>query len=332
VSSTIADKADKTPVNPHLLERHALLRDLPTPTLTVMLETYIRQNLLRPHTIKAYRAKVDRLVQFIGRDPYLSEIDETTLLEFRRHILAKNQPSTFNNIRRHISVIFNAAIRAGWLYESPFREVSSAPVATKPVRRIGNEALATTLAGIREEKFGRWSQPSWFWNAFLTLCRYTGMRLQQVLHLNWGDVNFREDTILLRAESSKTRREWTIPLSVKLRTPLLELRFQCLRVSPQAVENHAAVFNYSLFRGVRTMKPRQRMTEWQVCRFFRGMNKETGLRMSTHRLRHTLGSEAMRKVRNPKVVQEILGHTSLNTTMIYVTVELEDMRDAIDKE
>ncbi len=46
---------------------------------------------------------------------------------------------------------------------------------------------------------------------------------------------------------------------------------------------------------------------------------------SVHTLRHTFGTHSVKRGTRLKVVQEILGHASLDTTTIYVSLAREDM-------
>ena len=51
-------------------------------------------------------------------------------------------------------------------------------------------------------------------------------------------------------------------------------------------------------------------------------------RLSTHKLRHTAATLMLRNGVDTRVLQEILGHSSLNTTQIYTHVESDSLRAA----
>ena len=44
-----------------------------------------------------------------------------------------------------------------------------------------------------------------------------------------------------------------------------------------------------------------------------------------HTLRHTFGTHSVRRGTQLRVVQEVLGHSSLKTTSLYVSLAREDM-------
>ena len=71
-----------------------------------------------------------------------------------------------------------------------------------------------------------------------------------------------------------------------------------------------------------------------ITDFFRRVNKQTQLSVSAHKFRHTLAT----KLCNPDigepdlfVVQQLLGHTMIQTTRLYVKTSLGRMNCAMDK-
>ncbi len=69
----------------------------------------------------------------------------------------------------------------------------------------------------------------WFWLTVVNTLRYTGMRLNQLLHLRLKDVCPEEKWIDLRAEGSKTHREWRIPVARQLQPQLQRLLDEAVR-------------------------------------------------------------------------------------------------------
>lgn len=52
-------------------------------------------------------------------------------------------------------------------------------------------------------------------------------------------------------------------------------------------------------------------------------------RYTPHKLRHRYATNAWRKTKNIKIVQELLGHESISTTEIYTHCENEDLQEAV---
>jgi site-specific recombinase XerD len=56
--------------------------------------------------------------------------------------------------------------------------------------------------------------------------------------------------------------------------------------------------------------------------------KRAGVNLHTHSLRHYFGTRLVEKGTNLRAVQELMGHSSLNTTQIYVGVTAKHLEDA----
>lgn len=78
----------------------------------------------------------------------------------------------------------------------------------------------------------------------LDTLRYTGMRQNQLLHIRLKDVSLDDGWIELRAEGSKTYREWRVPVVSHLR-PRLEALLQ--RARDCGAGNNDALFHYERF-------------------------------------------------------------------------------------
>lgn len=64
-----------------------------------------------------------------------------------------------------------------------------------------------------------------------------------------------------------------------------------------------------------------------VTAYFRELGIETG---SLHRLRHTFATDMARNGVAPRVIQELMRHSTLNTTMRYLEAATEEKRQAIE--
>ena len=58
--------------------------------------------------------------------------------------------------------------------------------------------------------------------------------------------------------------------------------------------------------------------------------KKSDVPMHTHSFRHYFATRLLEKGVNIRVVQELLGHSSLNTTQVYLSITANHLREAID--
>ena len=178
--------------------------------------------------------------------------------------------------------------------------------------------------------------PAWFWRTIIYTLYFTGMRRKQLVFLRLQDIDFARGAIFLRAQGSKTLRTWEIPLHPLLCNELQKyLRYVKVDIGRDLVGKDA-LFNIvrhnSKFKSCSVNK--DQMPSVAITDFFKRVNKRTQLSVSAHKFRHTLAT----KLCNPDigepdlfVVQQLLGHTMIQTTRLYVKTSLGRMNCAMDK-
>jgi len=298
--------------------------------LTTLVDEYIQSAVLRPKTIDNYRGAARILSSHLGQDVSIDEITDEQLLSFRNAVLRRASAQTFNNYRRHLSVLFNYAVRRRYLVRSPFDDVSGAPVPRGPRKTVKKSVLRGSIARVDTDLDLKGMGPGWFWMIVLQTMYFTAIRRRQVVSLQWGDIDFAAETIRLRAEGSKTGREWDIPLSSKLAPDLLRLKRETEAVLDCPVNPSSQVFQWPLFAAQRERLKHQEMTVWQLDHFFKRLSAAMQTRISAHRIRHTTATELANKAPNLRLVQELLGHTDLRTTTGYVHPDLQQMQRLLD--
>lgn len=212
----------------------------------LLLDEYFFVKFLRPQTEWSYRKVVNGFRKYYGLDRKLSEITCRDVQEWRRHVINVGESSavTWNNKVAHIRAIVNYAMEANLIpqTENPFNEVLvraddkrkktlSKPQLTRVYLLMQQHVALDTDLSIAEMKRCA-LHPAWFWTTVLDTLRYTGMRVNQLMHVRLMDINLDENWIELRLDGSKTHREWRVPIVGPLK-PQLKLLIS------RAIENGA---------------------------------------------------------------------------------------------
>lgn len=302
-----------------------------------LLDEYFYVKFLRPHTEWSYRKVVNSFRKYYGLNRKLGEITRRDVQEWRRHVINVEGSSavTWNNKVAHMRAIVNYAMKAHLIpqAENPFNEVLvradnkrkktlSKPQLTRVYLLMQQHVDLDTDLSIAEMKRCA-LHPAWFWTTVLDTLRYTGMRVNQLMHVRLMDINLEENWIELRLDGSKTHREWRVPIVGPLK-PQLQLLIS--RAIDNGAESVSAVFDVNRF--LWTEKERENLppvaTLQPVKSFFRRLSKECGFAVSPHRFRHTLATELMKSPdRNLQMVKGLLGHRSITTTMGYIDINLD---------
>ena len=132
----------------------------------------------------------------------------------------------------------------------------------------------------------------------------TGLRRAELANLLVRHINFGSSS--LTVVGGKGSRDRVIPITIKLE---LDLKKLCLEKEPKD-----RVF------GLAPQSLGLKINDWA---------KKSEVPIHTHSFRHYFATRLLEKGANIRVVQELLGHSSLNTTQVYLSVTANHLEEAI---
>jgi len=290
-------------------------------TVMDLLEHYISRKPLTPLTIRNYRSIVTCFSQLAT--PTISEIDEEICLRWRKHLLQRRSIVTYNSYLRLLRALFSYAMERNLVSSNPFKLLYFSPQQAKRPETVSDKALADAMRYLESHDS---PAPGWFWSLVLNFMACTGVRARQLVTIEWRDLDWNELVVHLRASGSKTRREWEIPLPSSLVEPLQQLRSRAEAV--RGMNPGDQVFNVTLFsQGLHTRYKGNFMKVEQVNGFYRRLSDRIGIKISSRRLRHRLATKlANCSAPDLFAIQELLGHTDIRTTRIYVKTDVNRIR------
>lgn len=152
---------------------------------------------------------------------------------------------------------------------------------------------------------------------FFKLLAYTGLRRQEAIRLNWTDINFGNNTVTVHM--GKCKRSRVVPMPESLSEKLWEYLQTRLPLSTQAVFLSEAGHRISpSITGTRFTKYLKRS----------GL---TGKGFTMHKLRHTYASHLVLAGVDLLSVQQLLGHSDLNSTQVYTHINTQHLKKQIEK-
>lgn len=131
-----------------------------------------------------------------------------------------------------------------------------------------------------------------------------GLRVSEAVHLRVSDIDSRR--MVIRINQGKGNKDRYVPLSQTL-LPLLRQYWKIDRPTDW------------FFQGQNPKKPLTRST---VERVFKKAKKNAGItkKVTVHSLRHSFASHLLENGVDIRTIQQLLGHRSLSSTMIYTHV------------
>jgi integrase/recombinase XerD len=274
-----------------------------------------RQRALSPHTLHSYRDSLKLLLQFVAGnkgDPSTVTIEQLTVAQitaFLRHLESerKNRASTRNVRLSAIHSFFRYIgtqhpehlTQTQHLLGIPFKRIE-----TREIQHLEWAELQAVLNGINRCTFQDRRD-----FALLSLLFNTGGRVSEIVGLQATDLRLTEPpSVRLHGKGNKER---TCPLWPETARLLLELRNRC---------------GGRLTRfGVRLIL--RKHIEKAIPRVPSLKHK----RLHPHSLRHSTAIHLLRAGVDLSTIAHWLGHASLNTTNKYLSLGLDDKREALAK-
>ena len=248
----------------------------------------------------------------------LTVIDFQMLERFRAARLGDAcSAATVNKGLRTLQAALQRAVDRGYLRSNPFKgkrqklfvkEAEPVPVVLEPVDFVKLLSIC----------------PDGDWRAVCTVGYYGGLRLGEILALEWGDVDFPSRMLHVRNKAdhrTKSGKNRAVPMSVEVVDALEALApamFTSKQVLPGLQGPHAIANASRTFRQLVAAA---------------GLTDEQGRpRFSMHDLRRTFVTNLLATGTDPKSVQALAGHADVQTTLKhYAAVRAKNLTAAVDR-
>ncbi|QPJ64740.1 MAG: tyrosine-type recombinase/integrase [Candidatus Nitrohelix vancouverensis] len=243
-----------------------------------------------------------RLLDFLG-NLKLAEVTTDHVARYVTHRRKKIAPATINRELAYLSATYNQAIKVwGWHRDNP-------------VSRIKREKEQKRVKYFPENEFqeifnllAEWVKP------IVLLAKNTGLRLSNVVFLEWSEVNIKTRLIVLDAKKVKNSHSLGIPMTQQVFEVLTEQERKRRSGSPHVFIN-------------REGKP---YTKWGVYRAFKKACKTAGYPdYRFHDLRHDFCSKLVQAGVDIYTVKELAGHKNIATTLGYAHLNPERLKQAV---
>ena len=278
-----------------------------------------------PRTVQEYVRDVRLFLRWFedrhGRPPMWEEVGSQHVRAF----LADRATSPARTVR------LLAALRKFYRY---LVEVEGLPVLKDPTEGVKRPRMkrklpvylqprevARLLEAAYKNRSVRQGLRDW---ALLAFLYGTGLRLAEALALTYQDITYQDGVPHAIRVQGKGGKERVVVLSPTAQRALYQwLKHRNLEGSP--VSPH--VWSYT--SGPRKGEPfSQRTVEAMVKRVARRAGLDGWERITPHKLRHSYASALVEAGRSIDEVKELLGHSSIATTQIYVHVSRKRLEEA----
>lgn len=307
---------------------------VPVPVGSQTVEAYLAEWLVqvaavrvRPSTLRSYDMNVRlHIAPRIGRKPLgrLSARDVRQMLDDMRG--AGAGPRVIQHVHATLRVALEHAVREELLPRNVAKLVQVAPPPREEREPLTVEEAQVLLKASRDDRL----------HALYVATLLLGMRRSEALALRWSDVDLDEGVLAIRRTVHRVAGEGLVHLPTKTRksTRTVPLPPAVAWALKQHRKWHAAEADAGgwLDRGLVFTTPRGTAIDPRnFTRMFGELCDRAGVRrVRLHDLRHTCVTLLLQLGVPPRVVMEIVGHSTLEMTMrVYGHVSLDAQRTAL---
>ncbi len=152
----------------------------------------------------------------------------------------------------------------------------------------------------------------------IMFCFYlTGVRISEIASLKLGDINFSSATILIKGKGGKKR---IIPLHPILKEKILE--YLNVRDKIKTKDTDLLFVGNSKEGGLSVRQIRNLVYKYTSL---------AGFKVNPHALRHTFATHLLNDGNDIRVIQELLGHSSIGTTQKYIHTSSRRLKEVYKK-
>ena len=267
-------------------------------------------------TAKSYQEDIDLFCDYIFKEGTLMEdVDVITVRNFLTEELARGV-SKRSCKRRLCSLrhFYKYMVRVGYIKDNPFLLMKAPKTETRYPHGLYKEQIQELFKrnGERTDTLKNRDQ------AILYLLYYSGMRAFELVGLDVQSVSVKERVVRVLGKGNKER---VIPFTT-----------DCQKVVKAYIDNERK----ELLKKAKDPTPAlflnaqgERLTTRGLEYILDSIQEKTGLFVGLHPhiLRHSFATHLLENGADLRVIQELLGHESINATQVYTHVTEEAMKE-----
>ncbi len=274
---------------------------------------------LNPKTLREYASDLKHFIGWFERtghqeEPIIFRIEDITAPTLTRYREAAQKmmelkPATINRRVLTLKRFFGWAVLESKIHRDPSKPVKLVPEERVSPRNITDKeevaliATAEHVGSVRDQ-------------TILIVMLHTGLRTMEICNLTIDDIQLGKRSGQLTVRSGKRNKQREVPLNATCRS---------------ALEKYLALLRPGRSYLFPSAKTGDRLTERAIRHLIQKYAKAARLEgLSAHDLRHRFGYVMAENTPLHRLAQ-IMGHDSLDTTMIYVQATRADLQSEVGK-
>ena len=260
------------------------------------------------NTIKSYMADLYKFKKFLNDDNF--DINKISRKQIRAFLSSEfDKKFSDRTIARRLASIksyFKFLVKSEQIYSNPSENIRSPKIARSLPNFIDQKIIdllmdspdENTAIGLRDK-------------AMLELFYSTGMRLSELVSLNHGSVDYKNNLIRLFGKGSKER---LVPFGNRAK----------LYLNKYTISRKNKDFNKPLFITKREKRISKRTVQRRISMYIKLV--ADGNQLGPHILRHSFATHLIENGAGIRTVKDLLGHSNLSSTQVYTHIQPEKIK------
>lgn len=218
----------------------------------------------------------------------------------------KWKPVTINRMIQLISSLFIYAIKNKYILENPTVGINKLPIPKPDAPKFYSKKQLVLI----------WNKVDPHWLPMFQFMYYTGIRKGELINLEWEKVSLDNKPPIIRIVSNN---EWRSKSG----------NFNAIPLHPKAlaiIKKQIGIHEKYVF----TSKSNQKIHPNTILTVLKKTLKKLAIEGHIHKLRHTFASHLVMDKQDVYIIKELLGHSKLESTMIYLHLNPEHKQKVIN--
>lgn len=271
---------------------------------------------LSTHSIKAYCKDIQQLNKWLNKNKYNININEPILRDYISSLSEDLSPNTLSRKVASIRIFFKFLFREGFIDSNPAinikqgRKEKSLPdfLDIDEINSLLNIPDITSPNGLRDR-------------AILEVLFATGIRLNELCMLNFANLSLENNEIIVFGKGAKERIVLLSNQAKRFLKKYIDISYDKISQGISDKNNlESAIF---------INKSGYRISSRSVERIVKKYAQKAHIKknVTPHTLRHSFATHLLNQGADLRVVQELLGHSSISNTQIYTHINTQRLKD-----
>ena len=267
-------------------------------------------------TISSYQEDIDIFCEFIFNEGVL--MGDVDILCIRNYLTEElNRGVSKRSCKRRLSSLrhfYKYMVNVGYIKDNPFIFVSAPKTETKYPHALYKEQIQEIFRRNMERQDDLKNRDQ----AILYLLYYSGIRAQELVGLDVQSVSLKERSVRVLGKGNKER--------------IIPFTNECQQAIKHYIDNERKTLllkSKDLTPALFLNAQGERLTTRGLEYILDVIEEKTGLYVGLHPhiLRHSFATHLLENGADLRVIQELLGHESINATQVYTHVTEEAMKE-----